>query len=317
MNNIVRYKADGKTGWGVAHGERIFPLDSSAATLADFLREDAAGARALDPDQLNYSLKLSDVELLSPVTEPCRVVCQGLNYKDHVIEAGGDPRDIQFNMIFRKSSTSIAPPDTEIRRPEHVRLLDYEVELGIVIGREIDANSKITNENLGEYIAGIVVANDVSARDVQIPQGQWYKGKSYPTFCPLGPFLRLLEPGEAHLLSDLDLELRVNGEVRQRSNTGNLIFPPAPTLAEIATFMKLSPGDILLTGTPGGVVVKAPPAIVRRLAGLFLNERQLMEVFVKKQAQNPAYLKTGDVIESRIYSDRAGIDLGLQRNVVV
>lgn len=81
--------------------------------------------------------------------------------------------------------------------------------------------------------------------------------------------------------------------------------------------MKLSPGDILLTGTPGGVAVKAPPAVVRRLAGLFLNERRLMELFVKKQAKNPAYLKSGDVIESRVYSEKAGIDLGRQRNVVV
>lgn len=211
MNNIVRYQKNGKAGWGIALEDRVYPLDSTAETLADFLRRDAADARMWKPEMRKGGLELSAVRLLSPVTEPCRIVCQGLNYKDHVIEAGGDPRDVTFNMIFRKSSTSIAPPDTEIRRPQHVRLLDYEIELGIVIGREIDEHSEITNENLGDYVAGIVIANDVSARDVQIPQGQWYKGKSYPTFCPLGPFLRLLAPGEIGVLNDLELELRVNG----------------------------------------------------------------------------------------------------------
>ncbi len=317
MKNIVRFIKDGQAAWGLFQNDLIYPLNSKAESLADFLRSDGKDLRALQPSAQSPGLEWSAVQLLSPVSEPCRVVCQGLNYRDHVLEAGGNPDEIGFNMIFRKSSSSIAPPSTDIRRPEHVRLLDYEIELGIVIGKEIDADSKITAENLGAYVAGILIANDVSARDVQIPQGQWYKGKSYPTFCPLGPILGLLEPGEIDVLNDLELELRVNGEIRQRSNTGNLIFSPAETLRELATFMKLSPGDVLLTGTPGGVVVEAPPAILRRVAGLFLDEAKLMKIFVDKQAKNPDYLQNGDVVESRIYSEKAGVDLGLQRNLVV
>lgn len=312
--NIVRMGRDERDFvWGEVVGEQIYILESRATTLGDLLRERAAkglSRSGADP------VSLPEAELLSPVTEPCRLVCQGLNYSDHVRETGGDPAKIAFNLIFRKSSSSLTGPYHDILRPDFVSLLDYEVELGVIIGREIDRPVQVTAANLGEYVAGIVLTNDVSARDIQAPQGQWYKGKSYPTFGPTGPMLCLFDPDEIAMIDDLELELTVNGETRQRSNTRNLIYKPAETLSEVSTFMKLSPGDMLLTGTPGGVAVKAPPKIVRKLAQLFLDETSLMRVFVKGQRKNPAYLKDGDVVEARIYSRDGKIDLGRQRNVV-
>ena len=115
-----------------------------------------------------------------------RIFCQGANYRAHMRESGMDP-DRAFNMLFTKSTASLTGPDDDIVRPAHVRLLDYEVELGIVLGKAITGPVTVTEENLAEYVGAFVLANDVSARDVQLPQGQWYKGKSYPRSAPSVP----------------------------------------------------------------------------------------------------------------------------------
>ncbi len=126
-----------------------------------------------------------------------------------------DPDAKTFNMIFTKAPGSIVSSDSPVVRPRHVQYLDYEIELGLVLKRDVHDFVRITAANLHDYVAGVVIVNDYSARDVQIPQMQFYKGKSYRTFGPVGPYLCLLEHGDMGKLSELQLTLTVNGQVRQ------------------------------------------------------------------------------------------------------
>jgi 2-keto-4-pentenoate hydratase/2-oxohepta-3-ene-1,7-dioic acid hydratase in catechol pathway len=159
-------------------------------------RRRAAGRRAVDGDVdpmaddtfVARSCSTASVDSLSlvfPVTAPCRVVAQMTNYASHVTDSGMNPDTIP--LTFFQSSSSISGPTDHIIRPAHVRLLDYEVEIGPVIGRELPVGTTVTKDNLAEYVVGLVVADDVSARDVQLPQTQFYEAKSYPTFTPSGP----------------------------------------------------------------------------------------------------------------------------------
>ena len=243
-----------------------------------------------------------------------RIFCQGANYRSHMIESGMDP-DRAFNMLFTKSTASLTGPDDDIVRPAHVRLLDYEVELGIVLGKAITGPVTVTEENLAEYVGAFVLADDVSARDVQLPQGQWYKGKSYPTFCPVGPYLCIPEPDEVARWRELRLTLSVNGAVRQDSLAGDMVFGPAATLTEWSGLERLDVGDLLLTGTPGGVALQPPPALVQRIMGL-LPDRRRWELFVRSQSRSGAYLSPGDRIEASIRTADGALDLGTQHNRV-
>ena len=275
-------------GRGRAHGSRALPtrFPTTAALIAGGEAEWRAAA-ARGPD-----LRMADVTLLSPVTAPCRVICQGANYRQHMVESGLNPDEKAFNMFFEKSDASVAPPVGEVVRPSHVRLLDYEVELGLVMGAAVTAGRPVTPEDLPGLIFGLVIANDISARDVQLPQMQFFKGKSYRGFCPVGPYLTIPDRAEFALIDDL-LTLSVNGEVRQLDSTRNLVFGPAETLAELTTFSDLSPGDLILTGTPAGCALRVPRPPVRRLMQL-LPERVLWKAFVKAQQKRPAYLHPGD-----------------------
>ena len=218
-------------------------------------------------------------------------------------------------MFFEKSDASVAPPVGEVVRPSHVRLLDYEIELGLVMGAAVTAGRPVTPEDLPGLIFGLVIANDISARDVQLPQMQFFKGKSYRGFCPVGPYLTIPDRAEFALIDDLLLTLSVNGEVRQRDSTRNLVFRPAETLAELTTFSDLSPGDLILTGTPAGCALRVPPPPVRRLMQL-LPERVLWKAFVKAQQKRPAYLHPGDRMTLTIRSADGRLDLGEQQTIV-
>ena len=159
-------------------------------------------------------MPVDSLALVSPVTAPCRVVAQMTNYVSHVKGAGMDPKTIPLT-FFRKESGSISGPFDEIIKPPHVGLLDYEVEIGLVIGRDIPVGTELTESNLADFIAGLVATNDVSARDVQLTKTQFYEAKSYPTFSPVGPALVLLDADELKRFGDLRLRLRVSGELRQ------------------------------------------------------------------------------------------------------
>jgi 2-keto-4-pentenoate hydratase/2-oxohepta-3-ene-1,7-dioic acid hydratase in catechol pathway len=310
---LVRYATDDGAAWGVTRDGEVFPLPAEYITTADVLGDGVKLARQIVGARGAESLQLRALHLLPPVTN-ARIVCQGANYRSHMIESGMDPSRA-FNMLFTKSTASLSGPQDDIIRPGHVRLLDYEVELGIVLGRSVNGPITVTDEDLPEYIGGFVIANDVSARDVQLPQGQWYKGKSYRTFCPVGPYLCVPEPSEIARWRDLRLTLSVNGTVRQDGLAGEMVFGPAATLTELSGLERLEVGDLLLTGTPGGVALQAPPALVQRLAGI-LPEKRRWELFLKRQARSTAYLKPGDQVVAAIRTADGALDLGAQRTAV-
>jgi 2-keto-4-pentenoate hydratase/2-oxohepta-3-ene-1,7-dioic acid hydratase in catechol pathway len=237
------------------------------------------------------------------------------NFASHVKDAGMDPKSIPLT-FFRKASGSITGPSGDIIRPAHVRFLDYEVEIGLVIGRAIPVGTEISESTLSDYIAGLVVTNDVSARDVQLPKTQFYEAKSYPTFTPAGPALVLLDADELKRFGDLRLQLRVNGQVRQDAKVnGDMIYPPLQALQALARFQRLDPGDLVLTGTPVGTALSAPPKPIE-IIGSLLPPAMKWKAFFNRQAKNPKYLQAGDVVEAAVGTDDGVIDLGSQRNVV-
>src|SRR5690554_1190087 len=312
---IVRFRHERQIHWGLIEQHIIYPLHLPCTTTADLI---ALGYQAVAAACTNAGEAIadSDVELLSPITQDAKVLCQGANYRQHMIDSGMNPDDKKFNMFFTKSSASISAPQGEIVRPQHVTLLDYEVELTLVIAKETHGQISVGKHNLHEYIAGICIGNDVSARDIQIPQMQFHKGKSYRTFCPLGPVLCLLDSNEMHYLSNLQLTLSVNGEVRQNDNTGNMVFAPAETLAEYSQIVNFRPGDVIMTGTPSGCALGLPSPLMVRLAAL-LPEQKKWQIFIKKQLARPQYLNDGDIIESAIKSTDGVINLGRQQHRVV
>lgn len=311
---VIRYTNDGATRWGVVNGEGITALTDHYPTTGVLLesgRGDIDDARRRAPSHF-----LPDVDVQSPITIPCRVMCQGANYRQHAIESGMDPDNRAFNLFFDKTDASVTGPYDPVERPQHVRLLDHEIELALVMGTSIDGPVTVTDSDVPRYVAGVTVANDLSARDVQLPQGQYLKGKSYRGFCPLGPELVLLEAADYPLLDNLDLELRVNGELRQTDNTSNMVYRPAESLTELSTFSNLSPGDVVLTGTPHGTAAKSPPAFVRRLATALLPEHVMWQMFVRRNVSGP-FLRPGDTVTASIRTRDGALDLGTQKTPIL
>ena len=217
--------------------------------------------------------------------------------------------------FFRKASHSITGPAGDIVRPDGVGFLDYEVELGLVIGADLPVGTTVTEENLADYVAALVVANDVSARQVQLVKTQFYESKSYPTFTPVGPWLTLVDAADLARLGSLRLTLRVNGEVRQDSTAADMIVGPARALTLLSRFQPMAPGDLLLTGTPGGTALQAPAKIAGLAAGL-LPPATRWKLFFKRQAANPRYLHDGDVVTATIASPDGRLDLGTQHTTI-
>lgn len=311
--NIVRFEYQGQTQWGVIRDIRITPVPGSYATTGDFVRNTTlAQLAALEGE----TLPSSAVKLLSPVTRNQQFICQGANYRQHMIESGMDPDVKTYNMIFTKAPSCIVAADSKVIRPSNVQYLDYEIELGLVMRKAITGSIKVSDENLHEYVAGVVIVNDYSARDVQIPQMQFYKGKSFRTFGPVGPYLTLLEKNEFSALKDLRLRLTVNGQVRQQDSTANLVYGPAETLTELSAVQDFESGDLLATGTPAGCALSIPSPAKQRL-GALIPERSKWKIFFKAQAKRSQYLQPGDTVEASIQSADGLIDLGVQRNQIV
>ncbi|MEW6347658.1 MAG: fumarylacetoacetate hydrolase family protein [Thermodesulfobacteriota bacterium] len=194
---------------------------------------------------------LSHVRLLAPV-EPSKVVAVGLNYRDHAQELGQAlPEE---PLLFLKPSTTVIGLGDPIRLPPQSARVDYEAELGIVIGKTAKG---VTASQAKDHILGYTCLNDVTARDLQVKDGQWTRAKGFDTFCPLGPWIETeLNP------SDLGVELFVNGELKQRSRTSNLIFDPWQLVEFISGIMTLWPGDVIATGTPSGIGPLKPGDVV-------------------------------------------------------
>ncbi|MGW0191554.1 fumarylacetoacetate hydrolase family protein [Streptomyces sp. NPDC003362] len=298
-------------GWWVVRGNRAVPVETKADTTTELVADRAAvreAAASGDP-----GTPVADLVALSPVTTPCRVVAQMINYRSHARDSGftGDIPPA----FFRKASGSVSGPSDAVVRPAHVKFLDYEIELGLVMGASLPVGTVVEERDLSTYVAGLVITNDVSAREVQLTKTQFYESKSYPTFTPTGPYLALLEPEDfAHLL-DLRLQLSVNGELRQDRTLADMIVRPARALTLLARFQTLDPGDLLLTGTPGGTALKAPPKPVEKI-GALLPPAVKWKAFFNSQTKNPHYLNPGDVITATIATPDGRIDLGEQHTPV-
>lgn len=314
---VVRFEKEQKEQWGVVSGDQIHVLKGTYNNLAEFLKHGQEEARVIKEQDNIECISLKEVTILSPVTKPARIVCQGVNYSAHRSETGMEAARATFNMIFSKADSSLCGAYSEIERPRHVKLLDYELELGLVIGTEISEALEVTDENLHEYIAGLVIVNDVSARDVQLSEGQWFKGKSYRTFCPTGPYLYLLDKEELPMIHDLELNLWVNDELRQSANSNQLLYKPAETLTELSEVMDLSPGDLIVTGTAGGVALNLTPEVLELLSNMAVPYQQKLNLLEEGQLVSGKYLKDGDVIRCQIKSSNGLIDLGEQLSQVV
>jgi 2-keto-4-pentenoate hydratase/2-oxohepta-3-ene-1,7-dioic acid hydratase in catechol pathway len=220
----------------------------------------------------------SSVRLGPPVRRPSKIVCIGLNYRDHAAETKAEtPKE---PVLFFKATTSLVGPNDALMMPKNSSKVDWEVELAVIIGKRA---LYVPKEKALDYVAGYALHNDYSERHFQIERGgQWVKGKSADTFAPLGPFLAT--PDEVPNVGNSPMWLKVNGTMRQNSSTSNMIFDVATLVSYISQFMTLLPGDVISTGTPAGV-------------GLGMNP--------------PLYLKAGDAVE-------LGIDgLGESRQQVV
>jgi 2-keto-4-pentenoate hydratase/2-oxohepta-3-ene-1,7-dioic acid hydratase in catechol pathway len=288
-------------------------LEIDATTTGDIIRNfDINQLRDMQGKRVSWQ----DVTLLSPLTQNQQFVCQGANYRQHMIESGVNPDDKTFNMIFTKAASCICAADSPVVKPKGVHLLDYEVELGLVLKCEINEGVSLSEEDLPNVIAGLVIVNDYSARDIQLPQMQFYKGKSFRTFGPVGPWLCLLETEDYRHLTNLDLELRVDDEVRQQDNTRNVVYQAAETLTELSLIQDFAPGDLIATGTPAGCALRAPSPRIQRMMGL-IPEKTKWRLFLKAQRKRTQYLRPGQTVTTSIKSPCGQIDLGTQSNLVI
>lgn len=218
-----------------------------------------AVARSADAIRRGQPMHVAPSDRLPLIPSPEKVICIGLNYSDHARETGVVPPSAP--VVFNKFPTAVSAHQRPIVLPEVSTEVDYEAELVVVIGR---GGRNIARQAARSHIAGYCCGNDVSARDWQMkkPGGQWLLGKSFDTFAPIGPVLvtadEVPEPG------NLGIQLRLNGQVMQKSNTSNLIFSVEELIAYVSTVCTLSPGDLIFTGTPGGVgFARKPPIFLK------------------------------------------------------
>lgn len=262
------------------HEEKLYLLRGLTPAIdGNFLSDGgpAAAAAALAAGTLP-EVSFKDVRYGAPVARPSAVICVGLNYAAHAAESGAQPPE--HPVIFLKAPNTVGGPDDAVSIPKGSRKTDWEVELGIIIGKR--ASYLESKEAARDHIGGFVVVDDLSERDFQlsVSGGQWSKGKSSPGFCPTGPFLVTPDDVDA---GNLRLRSWVNGEPRQDSSTADMIFDVQTIVWNLSQYMVLEPGDLICTGTPEGVA----------LSGRF------------------PYLKAGDVVEIEVE------ELGRQRHEFV
>jgi 2,4-didehydro-3-deoxy-L-rhamnonate hydrolase len=193
-----------------------------------------------------HRVRLADVDVLAPSPRPGKVICVGLNYRQHALEAGMDVPTVP--VLFPKFANSVVGPDVPVPVPSCTSQVDYEAELAVVIGRPC---SGVDSDEALDYVAGYACSNDLSARDLQFETNQWMLGKAIDGFLPLGPYL--VTPDEVGDPQTLRLRCWVNGELRQDSDTSDMVFGVAEIIAFVSRTCRLDPGDVIITGTPFGV----------------------------------------------------------------
>ncbi|BDZ70241.1 fumarylacetoacetate hydrolase family protein [Methanobacterium petrolearium] len=230
---LLRFKKDGKEKNGAIINGGMVEIEHSLLEAAHS-----------HPDHLERKefYLLNEVKILPPV-KPSKIICVGLNYRDHAEELNMALPDEPI--LFLKPSTTVIGHEDSIIYPAQSHHVDYEAELAVVIGHEARF---VSEDDALDYIAGYTVLNDVTARDLQEKDGQWTRAKSFDTFCPIGPWIETeLDPSNQRVC------MKVNGEVKQDSRTKNMIFTPKELISFISEIMTLQPGDVIATGTPPGV----------------------------------------------------------------
>ena len=314
---LIRFARGAHAAWGALEGEVI-------VTPAGWQGWTTGALMALPLDELTAALEdprcervpLDQVSLLSPITPNQQLIFQMGNYHSHLREVGVRDTHAARNVFFAKAASSLAPPRGQVRQPEAVALLDYEVELGLVMGGSLTAPTDIAAGELHRYVRAVTLVNDISARDAQIADAQYYLGKSHRGFCPVGPWLMVLEKAEFDQLEHLRLRLWVNGTLRQDANTSDMVHRPHVSLSQLSRAIDLNPGDLLATGTPGGCAIRAPRIGVQKLLNL-LPDRVKLAGFVRAQLRSGRYLKAGDVITASITTADGRSWSGEQRTEVV
>jgi 2-keto-4-pentenoate hydratase/2-oxohepta-3-ene-1,7-dioic acid hydratase in catechol pathway len=255
---FVRYTDGTGVATGVVTGDHVHVLTAHPAGEPgyDDLANPSYLASVADAvaDGALPTVPRAEVSALAPEPRPGKVVCVGLNYHDHADEQDEVPPERP--LLFSKAATSVTNPGDPIVHPEGERV-DYEVELGVVIGRTA---TDVAAADATGYVAGYTAVNDVSGREAQFSDDQWFRGKSYDTFSPMGP---TLVTGDDYDPNAVDVATRVNGETRQSSNTEQFVFDVGELVEYVSANMTLRPGDVISTGTPGGVgVFMDPPGLL-------------------------------------------------------
>jgi len=229
MERFIRFQTGDGPRWGVFREGRIAEIDNNPA-------------KGFELTGVNY--QPSEVKLLAPV-EPSKIVCVGLNYREHVKESQSATKEPDEPVLFLKPPSALIGPGEKIVYPEMAERVDYEAELGIVIGKECKNIAAIEAD---DYIFGLTCVNDVTARDLQKKDMQWTRGKGFDTFCPVGPWVV-----DNLKYENLLVESYLNGELKQSSRTSMMIFPVPVLISFISRVMTLFPGDLISTGTPAGI----------------------------------------------------------------
>lgn len=323
--SFIRYSSKGTPRWAELAGAAphhpddkvsLNPLSTAIGALTELVAMLEAGE---DLGREAASVEIKAADILSPVTSDALCLCQGMNYFSHTIGDGG-VHVRKKNLLFVKASSSLCGPYDDVIKPGEVQMLDYEIEMGVIMRKPLGQNDKVTEDNIGDYLAGTVLCNDISARDTMFGMTylQWLKGKSFRTFLPTGPVFYWLEKDEvAAALENFRIKLSWRDKERQNGVTSDMIFKPVETLNYIADFMDMKQGDLLLTGTPGGVIAKGTPPINQMLADFLLDDEKRYDAFVAEaHATVSDFMQVGDVMTAAMSDERTDLDLGGQHTVV-
>jgi len=259
---IVSFTKNGNSSAGILHADGVFPLQNVG--FEDALSFLAAGLKAREEVESLMAktparnlLPLDSVRLTAPIPRPPKILCVGLNYRDHAAESKMEVPSVPT--IFAKYSNAVIGPGDAIVLSPATEKPDYEAEFALVIGKRA---KRIPKSEWKDYVFGYTIVNDVSARDVQLATSQWTLGKSFDTFAPIGP--HIVTADEVPDPHALDIRLTIGGEVLQNSNTRELIFRVPELIEYISHILTLEPGDIISTGTPAGVGLgRTPPRWLR------------------------------------------------------